>query len=382
MALPRNRSAASSRSPGRRRARGPLRQPPATQRRGPGLSQVQRRQRLLFAIGGTLILVIFGIIAFGYYQEFYRPPRVMAGQVNNVRFSMGDLVQRIRVLQGLSGQVDLSVIPFEYLEDLLNAETLRQQGPLLGIAATEAEADQLLRAQFYPRPPAGQETDPGQLDQEFKQNFSVFLTRTGLSDADYRVILKESVALFKLRSSLGGGIKDPQEQVEVEWIRMETKGGSIDPGAVRKRLEKEEFATVAADVGVTASSPDPFADPDGYVGWVPRGAFPDLDDALFGEGDKPPLAVGAISDPQFSREGLYIVRKRGGPEERPLSDLMRAKLNDELVKKWQSDQRSRGSDEGWLKINFNSKLYAWVADQVRVSAPRTPRAPQGQGSQP
>ncbi len=378
MALPRNRSAASSRSPGRRRARGPLRQPPATQRQGAGISQVQRRQRLLFAIGGTLILVIFGIIAFGYYQEFYRPPRVMAGQVNNVRFSMGDLVQRIRVLQGLSGQVDLSVVPFEYLEHLLNAEVLRQQGRVLGIAATDAEADQLLRAQFYPKPPAGQETDPGQLEQEFKQNYSVFLTRTGLSDADYQVILKESVALFKLRSSLGAGIRDPQEQVEVEWIRQETRGG-IDLEAVRKRLEKEEFATVAADVGLTASSPDPFADPNGYVGWVPRGAFPDLDEALFGEGEKAPLAVGAISDPQFSREGLYIVRKRGGPEERPLSDLMRAKLNDELVKKWQSEQRTLGSEEKWLTINFNSKWYAWVADQVRVSAPRTPRAPQGQG---
>jgi len=378
MAFPGNRSAAPPMSPARRRPRDRRRQPMAVQSQGAGLSQVQRRQRLLFAIGGALILVIFAIIAFGYYQEFYKPPRAMAGEVNNVRFSMGDLVQRIRVLQGLSGQVDLSVVPFEYLDDLLNAEILRQQGRLLGIAASDAEADQLLRAQFYPKPPPGQETDPGQLDREFNQNYSVFLTRTGLTDADYRVILKESVALFKLRSWLGGTIKDPQEQVEVEWVRLETRG-NIDPGAVRKRLEKEEFATVAADVGLTANSPDPFADANGYVGWVPRGAFPELDEVLFGEGEKTPLAVGVISDPQFSREGFYIVRKRSGPEERPLSDIMRAKLNDELVKKWQNEQRTLGSNEKWLRINFNSKLYAWVADQVRVSAPRTPRAPQGQG---
>ena len=82
-----------------------------------------RRRRLLLSIGlGTaLVAVVFGVVAFGYYREFYRPPRVWAGSVNNVEFTMGDLVQRIRVLQGVNryqgGQVNLGIVPFEYLQD-------------------------------------------------------------------------------------------------------------------------------------------------------------------------------------------------------------------------------------------------------------------------
>ncbi len=57
---------------------------------------------------------------------------------------------------------------------------------------------------------------------------------------------------------------------------------------------------------------------------------------------------------------------------------MRFKLNAEQVNNWRNEQLNRGSEEGWLKINFNSDLYAWVADQVRLTAPRVERNPQQQ----
>ena len=66
--------------------------------------------------------MIVGVVMAGVYQAFILPPRVMAGEVRGVRFSMGDLVERIRVLQGIDryqgGQVDLSTIPFQLLTDL------------------------------------------------------------------------------------------------------------------------------------------------------------------------------------------------------------------------------------------------------------------------
>ena len=95
------------------------------------------------------MLVIVGVVVFGWYQEFFKPPRVWAGSVSNVEFTMGDLVARIRVLQGegryVGGQVDLSVVPFEYLQDLIHAEVLRQQSPILGIDVTDEHIEQELR---------------------------------------------------------------------------------------------------------------------------------------------------------------------------------------------------------------------------------------------
>jgi hypothetical protein len=69
-----------------------------------------------------------------------------------------------------------------------------------------------------------------------------------------------------------------------------------------------------------------------------------------------------------------------GPEDREFTFRMHNKLNSELVTKWQNDEQSKGADAGWLRMNFNSKWYSWVADQVALSAPRV--APGQQGGPP
>ena len=364
----------------RRRARGRRARQEEARAESSRSTREKRHEKLAWGIGSGLLVLVIGIVVFGFYQEFYRPPRVWAGSVRDQEFKMGDLVERIRVLQGLSGQVDLSTVPFEYLRDLLNAEVLRQAAPDLGFRLTDEDIDGVIKSQFYPSVPEGQESDPGQLDQEFQNNYQIFLARTGLADADFRVIVQEQIALQQLGLMLGRTIPETTEQVEVEWIRTEIEG-RIDVGAVRARLgtEKtgggEDFIKVAGEVGVPAG----FADRTGYVGWVPKGAFPELDGALFGdeERDIPPLEVGEISGPIFTQNGIYIVRLLTGPTDRDFSNQMRNKLNVELVTKWQTNEQMRGANEGWLRMNFNSKWYAWVADQVRLSAPRGDPGQQG-----
>ncbi|MCI0797175.1 MAG: hypothetical protein J4O06_00205 [Chloroflexi bacterium] len=376
MAFPWNRSdAAAQATPaeGRRRARGRRLRQEVDRRESSRASRERRHQRTAITIGVGLLLLIFGIVSFGFYQEFYRPPRVWAGSVRDVEFTMGELVQRIRVLQGLSGQVDLSIVPFEYLRNLLDAEVLRQAGAGLGISVTEGDVDQAAKDQFLPQKPEGQESDPGQLEQEYRNNLQIFLARTNLTEAEYRVILREQLALRRLALLLGLGIDDTQEQVEVEWIRLELNS-RVDAAEVRNRLDNEDFARVAGEVNTAAR----YAQPGGYVGWVPKGAFPSLDATLFGDEEKnqEALELGEFSRPIFTQDGVYIIHKISGLTEQDISDVMRFKLNTELVRKWQDDQQLAGSNEGWLRMNFNSKLYAWVADQVRLSAPRTgPRAP-------
>jgi len=401
MAFPWNRGGAATQIPPseRRRRNRERRERRArsvdVRRQSSRASQDRDRQRLVIVVGATLILVIFAIVAVGYYREFYQPPRVMAGEIRGVRFTMGDLVQRIRVLQGIQrydgGTVDLSRVPFEILQSMIQAEILRQASPGLGITVTKEDIEQAVRAQFAQTAQPGQETDPGQLETESQERYRAFLTATNLSDKDYRVIVEESLAQQQLRLLLGSSIPATLEQVEVEWVRLES-GGEVQPNDVKKRLETEDFAAVAAEVG----SPDTYVDESGYVGWVPQGAFPDLDEVLFGTASesaatpdaqttppekKEPLAVGAISEPVYTQQGVYIIRKKAGPETRELSDTVRSKLNTERVIKWQNDQLKRGSspEEGWLKMNFNSDYYAWVADQVRVTAPRVrTENPQGQ----
>ena len=344
-------------------------------------SDERKRQRIAMTVGTILIMAIVAIVAVGYYREFYNPPRVTAGAIRGVEFSMGDLVERIRVIQGINryqgGKVDLSVVPFEYLQGLLNSEILRQAAPSIGIYVTKENVDEVIKGRFYPIAPAGQETDPGQLDLEFESNYQNFLTQVNLSDGVYRRIVEEGLQRQQLALFLARDIPESMEQVEIEWIRLEFDG-PVQADEVKARLEAEDFQQVAAEVNASAG----FADTDGYVGWVPEGAFPDFDKMLFSTDERSALLeVGDISDPQFTGEdGIFIIHKLSGLEERELSPLMRYKLTMEMVEGWQETQLTQGSHDGWLEINFDSDRYAWVADQVRLTAPRIPKSPaQNQG---
>lgn len=347
----------------------------------PTPSERRERRRLYWSIGigAFLLAVIFGVVIVGYYREFYRPPRVWAGNVNNVEFTMGDLVQRIRVLQGVNryqgGTVDLSRVPFEYLQNLINAEILRQKAPELGITPAEDIIESALRRQFQPVPTEGQEVDQGQLESEFQNNYQTFLTATGLTDSEYRVILEEDLTRAGLSAMLAQDIESPQEQVEVRWIRLPidpSEAGASDllPDQVVKRLEVEDFATVAREVSRSAG----YSDSSGYVGWVPRGAFPELDPLLYGDAEvgKIALAPGELSAPEYAQNGIYIVEKLSGPESRELDNRIGLKLALELTQKWQDEALQEGTANGTVKMNFNSRLYDWVADQVFVTAPRVP----------
>ena len=366
----------SDRAGRRRRSRSQTEGPDGRPERDPAVRREVRRRNASIGVGVFLVAVVIGVVAFGYYEKFYSPPRVWAGSVNQVEFSMGDLVSRIRVLQGVNryegGNVDLSTVPFEYLQNLINAEILRQMSGELGITPTDVDIDQELRREFQPTPPAGQEADPGQLDREFQNNYQTFLTATGLTDGDFRIIVEERIAVLRLAILLSQRIEDPQEQVEVEWIRLPVDGGpqqgGVQPQDVMKRLELEEFAAVAAEV----SQSEGFSDRLGYVGWVPPGAFPDLDPILYGDAERgvEALTPGETSQPAYSTDGIYIVRLISGPELQEVRPIIGNKLTLEMVREWQAEQVKVGADDGWVKMNFNSTLYAWVADQVFVTRPR------------
>jgi len=335
----------------------------------------QRRQRRIgFGIGSVLILTIIGVVLLGYYQEFYRPPRVWAGSVRNVEFTMGDLVARIRVLQGVNryqgGQVNLSRVPFEYLQNLVNAEILRQRSPVLGIQIQDDDIEQELRRQFLPTADPGEETDPGQLESEFRNSYGGYLTATGLSDADFRVIVEEQLAQRALALSLAQEIEPIQPHVEVQWIQI-PMDGEILIGDVAQRLANEDFTRVAQEL----NSANQFADPNGYVGWVPKGAFPDLDDYLYGneEDEIAALKPGLVSEPIFTADAHYLLKVLAAAEDRELNNTMGQKLLQENVLLWQREALVAGTTAGTVRMNFNSRLYDWVTNQVFITAPRIDR---------
>ena len=128
------------------------------------------------------------------------------------------------------------------------------------------------------------------------------------------------------------------------------------------RLQVEDFEAVAREVGRS----DGYADPSGYVGWVPLGAFPDLDPLLYGAAA---LLPGEVSHPYYVSDGIFIIEVLSAPESRELDDTMSLKLATELTEGWKDKAVQEGLGNGTVKINFNSSEYDRVADQAFGNTP-------------
>ena len=342
----------------------------------------RRRQRIALMIGGVLILIIVGVIMAGVYQAYIHPPRVMAGEVRGVRFTMGDLVERIRVLQGIDryqgGQVDLSTIPFQLLTDLLHAEILRQAAPGLQINVTDDQIEEAISGRFRPEPQPGQEVDDAQLDAEYRNTYTGFLTQVNLTDDAYRRIVEEQLQQRELFARMLGSLPEQADHVELQAIALSINSDAA-PEAVKERLELgEDFAVVSREISGN----------DGYIGWVPEGAFPDFDSHLFGEtvvtenGEtqrKPPLlSAGEVSDPIYVEQSIFLIQPVGDVESREIEPAMQFQMAGARVEQWKDDQLTQGTQEGWVKINFDSNRYSWVTEQVRLTRPRVTPPPQQQ----
>ena len=345
-----------------------------------------RRRRRVIIVATAILVIIGGVVGYGFYDRFVVPPEVLAARVGDRSYTQGDLVKRIRMLQAdaaAGGQpFAAGRAPFKVLTEMYEAGVIRRNAPSLGIQLSSAEVEAGLAVRFGPRIVEGQEVSREQIRREYKEAYQAFLNSRHLSDSDYRDLLEERIYRVKVRERLGEEVPLVGRHVEVHWIKLPSQidastAGSQPPApeVIRARLNKEDFADLAREV----SSDLVFADRKGYVGWLPQGAFPDLDQFLFGSDDREPVALDEVTPPIVTREGTYILKVTAGPEEREVSAIMYAQLKEERLKEWLSDEVSVGGGEGWFELKWNSDLYAWVVKQVSQAAPRTTAPAGGQG---
>ena len=346
----------------------------------------RRRKKFTIGIGIVSLVVIGGLVGYGFYDAYIAPTKVLAARVDDKTYTQGDLVKRVRLMQSVAAATEQSFelgrAPFQVLMEMAEAEVIRRGSPPLGVQVSDEDVEAQLRRQFSPNVPPGQESSEGQLEREYKENYKNFLNLNHLSNNDFRQIVEEQIYRSRLRQKLGEQVPSSTEQVEVNWIKIlsaadvPTGATPPNPGVIMERLEEEDFAIVATEF----NSDTIFSNRGGYVGWVPKGAFPDLDPVFFGEGEDPSIPLHQISDPIFSSDNsIYILQVVGGPEVREVSALMREQMKNVALDSWIKQQQEIGTSEGWWEVKFNSDIYAWVIDQVRQAAPRTTPSSGGQG---
>ena len=311
----------------------------------------------------ALLLAIVVVPAVAYYRVYIQPTQAWVGRIGGEPvLTIGDVADRMQAVARLNlaetGTSTVSSNPLDVLRTMLEDELIRRAAARFGTRISAADVDDALRRRFV----AGYTTADAsgeRVEQEFQEEYGRFLTRGRVSDDEYRDLVRVQILREGMKAELGNRIARVAEQVEIAWIVLPADFEEV--GSVLALLEAgEPFGSVAASLNTDLFFTSP--DRPGYVGWVPRGAFPQLDRHLFDEGAVP----GELLAPVYLRTGVYLIGIISSPAIREIdNEKMLEQLRGRALQAWIEEEWDRQN----VETSFDSEAYQWVVDHVRDNLP-------------
>lgn len=389
----------------------------------------QQQKRVLIGVGIVVVLVL-GVALAGLFDQLIIKPARPVASVNDVRLRADQYQSRVlydrllldRFLQNLQSQLALLdpedpanqflaqyyqqianqasqqrlAVDRQALDNMVEAELVRQKAAELGLTVSEDELNEAIRARIAamagfltesqattiastaaaatataetftatPEPtstptltttlvttgtptvtpefptPAPTPTRHIITAEEFNQNYANYLTvlkeQTGLSEAGYRQIVESELLVDKVAQYFADQVPTEAEQVNVSHIQLDTQE---EAQAALERLDAgEDFTLVASEVSTGTLT----AAEGGELGWFLKGELspqfgPAFEEAAFS------LSPGAYSQPITSTVGWQIV-KVNERAVRPLSEYQLQIQQRQAYSDWLQEARSAAGVE-------------------------------------
>jgi foldase protein PrsA len=319
--------------------------------------QREERQRRLILLGaGAVLLLVLGILGFGYYETKFLKPASPVAVVNGVSlrtdeyqriviFQRFTLDQYLQYLETQLSQIDTSdeteaavaslfqqelaqlelqraQIPSQALETMIEEELIRQGAQERGITISEEEIDRAIEESYgYQREPitptitvtepiTPTPTLPLVTKEEFEQAYEQYLAalaKAGVSERFFREMVRQDLLRSKMWEVMGREVPTSEEQVRVRRIVLETEE---EAKTVRERLEAgEDFTTLAQEFSIDEATKEKGGD----VGWM---TFDERDIAFSAMAFR--LEVGEISQVIETVRGYEILKLEEKDEDREL----------------------------------------------------------------
>ncbi len=336
----------------------------------------RRRNRLALIIIGVLLLAITGIVVAGYVIIFVFPPQQLIVRVDDVSYTRGDMVKLLRIRQKAL-ELDNSQQTLRSTDDIFQAlqlivenEVIAQVAPTEGISVSREEIDNNIRNSMAPSASEAQGKSAAQIEREYHERYRQFLNSAQVSESEHRDLVRKAILREKFRQFVGDQIPVFAEQVYLHRIAMSYQD-EID-------IMQTKYADLLGDDRspehirdtVRAIAREFSRDPDtarsrGDMGWVPLGIVEDY------EHDFWDLEVGEMSEPTPNVQNpqmsfFFVVSQR--EEVLEISRINREQLKTRALQEWVNDERQNHD----IYATFNSDIYAWFVEQLRVSASTTP----------
>lgn len=324
---------------------------------------------------GAMLVALAGVVVAGYVIIFVLPPQQLIVRVNDVSYSRGDMVKLLRLRQRTMELSDsqgmrTSDDVFEALQLIVENEVIAQAAPSDGIAVSREEIDNAIRNSMAPTENESIGKSSDQIEREYRERYRQFLNQSQVSEAEHRDLVRKAILREKYRQFLSDKVPAVAEQVYLHRIAlgpndeidiMQTKladliGDDTSPEHIREvvRVIAREFS----------SDPETYQSA-GELGWAPLGIYEDYESKFWD------LELGKISDPTPNVDNpqsiyFFIVSERS--ESREVSRRNRETLKTRALQEWVNSER-RNHD---VYAKFNSDIYSWFIEQVRISSTITP----------
>lgn len=351
----------------------------------------ERRQRLiLIGVAASVGSLIVAILAYGAYVELVAKPASPVAVVNGAPIQTATyqkrvLLERMRIdaevqeLQLQRSRLDpdqdqflvdymdqlLSQLWWEssqvdgesFLDELIQGELIRQAAEEQGIAVSDGEMDQLIEESFgyyteQPTPAPSPTTElitataeitptvtptpmtRARFEELYRDYLSTLQEGAGLSEAEYREILRAELLRAKMEEFVGQQVPASELHIRARHILVETEE---EAETLLERLaDGEDFAALAEELSQDPAS----AEQGGDLGWFPRGQMvPEFDEVAFS------LSPGEISDLVDSSFGFHIIMVEERDEDRELDSVMLAQRKTEAFQTWLFDLEATATIE-------------------------------------
>ncbi|HAL60987.1 MAG TPA: hypothetical protein DCP08_01090 [Chloroflexi bacterium] len=366
------------------------REPPLTRKQISRRQREERQRRLILLGAGVVLLLVLGILSFGYYEMMFRKPASPVAVVNGVPIRT-DEYQKMVIFQRFTldqyrlnlerqlSQLDTSdemaaaiaslfqqelarlefqraQIPSQALEMMIEDELIRQGAQERAITVTEEEIDRAIEESYgYQREPVTPTVTPAitatepitptptlppvtkeQFEQVYQQSLAA-LAKVGISEGFYRDIVRRGLLRSKMWEVIGRDTPTSEEQVRVRRIVLETEE---EAEAIRERLEAgEDFATLAQELSIDEATKENGGD----VGWM---AFDERDISFSAMAFQ--LEVGEISQVIETARGYEILKLEEKDDDRELDPAALERRKNTAFSRWLNDLKAEATiDRYW-----------------------------------
>lgn len=311
---------------------------------------------LIYGAIAALMLVVAGIVAFGYYETKIAPLNKTVIRAGDVSVSFGHYQRRLRyyLQQSANQSSNIGNVPNVVKNQLEDQAVTIAGGAAQGVQPSEAEIDAYIRRQLGVTPEAPNES--------FISAYRNAVKKSGLHVDEYRQMMRAQLVSATLRSQFQEQVPATAEQAHLRMIIVNTEEDA--QRALDRIKGGEDFGAVASEVtldpnGKSTGGDVPFSPRENLPAWLADDAFS--------------LPIGQVSDIiPGDTGGFYLIQVLERDPNRELNANQKQGVANRRFQDWLDQQRDEQNLKDTLSTDDQTKALTWAVNHIDRKALEQP----------